>query len=136
MVYLTRLVYFNAAHKLFNPAWENEKNNAVYGQCANTNWHGHNYDLYVTVKGETQADTGFLMEVKKLKKIIREKVTDKLDHKTLNLDVDFLKEKICSTENVAAAIWDQLQPHLPSHVQLNCIKLCETPRFYVEYFGQ
>lgn len=135
MVYLTRLVYFNAAHKLFNPEWSEEKNDETFGACANKNWHGHNYDLYVTIKGEPRADTGFLMDVKKLKRIICEHIADKLDHKNLNLDVDFLRGKICSTENVAMEIWNQLKPHLPPHVQLHCIKLCETPRFYVEYFG-
>lgn len=135
MIYLTRLAHFNAAHKLYNPNWSNEKNIEVFGVCANENWHGHNYDLYVTVKGEIQEDTGFLMDVKVLKTLIQDQVVEKLDHKNLNLDVDFLKGKMCSTENLAIAIWKQLQPHLPPHVQLHAIKLFETPRIYVEYFG-
>ncbi len=135
MIYLTRLAHFNAAHKLYNPNWSNEKNIEVFGVCANENWHGHNYDLYVTVKGEIQEDTGFLMDVKVLKTLIQDQVVEKLDHKNLNLDVDFLKGKMCSTENLAIAIWKQLQPHLPPDVQLHAIKLFETPRIYVEYFG-
>ncbi|MEX6687820.1 6-carboxytetrahydropterin synthase [Danxiaibacter flavus] len=135
MVYLTRLMHFNAAHKLYNPAWTQEKNEQVFGVCANENWHGHNFDLYVTIKGEVDEDTGFLMDVKQLKKIITEQVIKKVDHKNLNLDVDFLKGKMCSTENLAIGIWNQLTPHLPQNVQLHCIKLYETPRIFVEYFG-
>lgn len=136
MVYLTRLEHFNAAHKLYNPAWSKEKNEAVFGLCANENWHGHNFELFVTIKGEPNVDTGFLMDVKQLGKLIVERVTDKLDHKNLNLDVEFLKGKMCSTENLAMAIWQQLAPFLPIHIQLHCIKLYETPRIYVEYFGE
>jgi len=135
MVYLTRLAHFNAAHKLYNPNWSKEKNEEVFGVCANENWHGHNFDLYVTVKGEVDTDTGFLMDVKKLKALIKEHVTDKVDHKNLNLDVEFLRGKLCSTENLAMGIWNQLFPHLPSNVKLHCIKLYETARIYVEYFG-
>jgi len=135
MVYLTRLEHFNAAHKLYNPNWSNEKNEEVFGLCANENWHGHNFDLYVTMKGEPDADTGFLMDVKKLKSLIKEHVIAKVDHKNLNLDVEFLKDKMCSTENLAIGIWNQLAPHLPGNVKLHCIKLYETARIYVEYFG-
>ena len=135
MVYLTRMEHFNAAHKLYNPAWSKEKNDEIFGKCANDNWHGHNYDLYVTLKGEPDADTGFLFDVKKLSVIIKENVIEKLDHKNLNLDVDFMKGKMCSSENLAVGIWEQLQPHLPAGVWLHCIKLYETPRIYVEYFG-
>lgn len=135
MVYLTRLEHFNAAHKLYNPNWSKEKNEEMFGVCANENWHGHNFDLFVTIKGEPDPDTGFLMDVKKLKVIIKEKVIIKVDHKNLNLDVDFLKGKMCSTENLAVGIWNELAPYLPENVQLHCIKLYETPRIYVEYFG-
>jgi 6-pyruvoyltetrahydropterin/6-carboxytetrahydropterin synthase len=135
MVYLTRLEHFNAAHKLANPNWSREKNEEVFGACANENWHGHNFDLYVTIKGEVDPDTGFLMDVKKLKALIKEHVISKVDHKNLNLDVEFLRGKMCSTENLAMGIWQQLQPHLPPHVTLHCIKLFETARIYVEYFG-
>jgi len=136
MVYLTRQEHFNAAHKLYNPNWSNEQNNAVFGVCANENWHGHNYDLYVTVKGNPDPETGFVYDVKKLSQLIKSKVVDKLDHKNLNLDVEFMAGKLCSTENLAIAIWEQLVPHLPASVELFCIKLYETPRIYVEYFGK
>lgn len=136
MVYLTRQEHFNAAHKLYNPAWSQEKNEEVFGKCANENWHGHNYDLYVTVKGDPDPDTGFLFDVKQLSAIIRERVTEQLDHRNLNLDVEFMRGKMCSTENLAIGIWKQLVPHLPPQIQLHCIKLYETPRIYIEYFGE
>lgn len=135
MVYLTRIEHFNAAHKLFNPGWSREKNEIIFGKCANENWHGHNYELYVTIKGEVDDNTGFLFDIKKLSSVIKEYILDKLDHKNLNVDVDFLKGKMCSTENVAKEIWQQLQPNLPDNVKLHCIKLYETPRIYAEYFG-
>ncbi len=135
MVYLTRVEHFNAAHKLYNPAWSNEKNEDVFGKCANENWHGHNYELFVTIKGEVNADTGFLFDAKKLSMLIKEHVLDKLDHKNLNVDVSFLQGILCSTENITKAIWQQLVSYLPQPVQLHCIKLYETPRIYVEYFG-
>ena len=136
MVYLTRVEHFNAAHKLYNPNWNREKNEEVFGKCANENWHGHNYELYVTVKGRPNPDTGFVYDVKRLSTLIREQVIEKVDHKNLNVDVDFLEGKICSTENLAVGIWNQLTPHLPQEVQLHCIRLYETPRIYVEYFGE
>jgi 6-pyruvoyltetrahydropterin/6-carboxytetrahydropterin synthase len=136
MVYLTRVEHFNAAHKLYNPAWSRAQNEAVFGKCANENWHGHNYELLVTVKGKPSSDTGFVMDAKGLSQLIKECVTEKLDHKNLNLDVDFLQGQLCSTENLAVAIWKQLQPHIPKNVQLHSIKLYETPRIFVEYFGE
>ena len=136
MVYLTRVEHFNAAHKLYNPDWTLEKNEEIFGKCANENWHGHNYELLVTVRGIPDAGTGFVFDVKRLSMLIREHVTDKLDHRNLNLDVDFMRDKMCSTENLAIGIWEQLQPHLPASIQLHCIKLYETPRIYVEYFGE
>lgn len=136
MVYLTRKEHFNAAHKLYNPAWNRQKNEEVFGKCANENWHGHNFELYVTVKGNPDPETGFIFDVKKLSKIIQEHIIEKLDHKNLNLDVDFMRGKMCSTENLAIGIWNELLPHLPDGVTLHCIKLYETPRIYVEYFGE
>jgi 6-pyruvoyltetrahydropterin/6-carboxytetrahydropterin synthase len=136
MVYLTRLEHFNAAHRLYNPDWTYEKNEEVFGVCANENWHGHNYELYVTIKGDADPSTGFLMDVKKLSTIIKENVIEKIDHRNLNVDVEFMQGKMCSTENLAVAIWNELKPHLPKGVQLHCIKLYETPRIYVEYFGE
>jgi 6-pyruvoyltetrahydropterin/6-carboxytetrahydropterin synthase len=135
MVYLTRVEHFNAAHKLSNPNWSKEKNEEVFGVCANENWHGHNYELLVTIKGTPNPDTGFLFDVKKLSSIIKKQVIDELDHKNLNLDVPFMEGQLCSTENLAIAIWKQLQPHIPLEVQLHCVKLYETQRIYVEYFG-
>jgi len=136
MVYLTRAEHFNAAHKLYNPSWTKEKNDEVFGKCANDNWHGHNYDLYVTVKGNPHPDTGFVFDVKQLSLIIRNHVIEKVDHLNLNLDVDFMNGKMCSTENLAIGIWEQLKDKLPEGIQLHAIKLYETPRIYVEYFGQ
>jgi 6-pyruvoyltetrahydropterin/6-carboxytetrahydropterin synthase len=135
MVYLTRVEHFNAAHKLVNKNWSDAENKEVFGKCANENWHGHNYDLYVTIKGDPDPDTGFLFDVKKLSEIIKDQVIEKVDHRNLNLEVDFLKGKMCSTENLAIGIWQQLVSHIPSEIQLHCIKLYETPRIYVEYFG-
>ena len=136
MVYLTRSEHFNAAHKLYNPSWSFEKNEAVFGKCANDNWHGHNYELLVTVKGSPNPDTGFVFDVKQLSEIIREHVIEKVDHRNLNMDVEFMQGKMCSTENLAIGIWKELIPHLPPDVQLHCIRLYETPRIYVEYFGE
>ena len=135
MVYLTRAEHFNAAHRLYNPSWSKEKNDEVFGKCANDNWHGHNYELFVTVKGEPDPDTGFLVDAKKLSLIINQFVVEKLDHRNLNLDVDFMQGKMCSSENLVIEIWNQLQSYLPDNVQLHCIRLYETPRIYVEYFG-
>jgi 6-pyruvoyltetrahydropterin/6-carboxytetrahydropterin synthase len=135
MVYLTRAEHFNAAHRLFNPEWDYKKNEEVFGKCANENWHGHNYELFVTIKGEPDAGTGFVFDVKNLSSIIKKHVIEKLDHRNLNVDVEFMKGKMCSTENLAIAIWNELKPHLPAGVLLHCIKLYETPRIYVEYFG-
>ena len=135
MVYLTRLEHFNAAHKLYNPNWCTEQNELVFGKCANENWHGHNYELFVTIKGEVNRDTGFLYDVKKLSELIKTHILEKLDHKNLNIDVDFMRGQMCSTENLAKAIWEQLSAQLPAEINLHCIKLYETPRIYVEYFG-
>jgi len=136
MVYITRIEHFNAAHKLYNPAWSRDKNEEVFGKCANENWHGHNFELYVTLKGEPNPDTGFVYDVKRLSVIVKEHVIDKLDHKNLNEDVDFMSGKLCSIENLVIAIWQQLAPHLPAGVILHCLKLYETPRIFVEYYGE
>ena len=114
---------------------EQGKNEEVFGKCANENWHGHNYELYVTIKGGPDVDTGFIFDTKKLSEIIKEAVIEKLDHKNLNIDVDFMQGKMCSTENLVIGIWEQLIVHLPKAIQLHAIKLYETPRIYVEYFG-
>lgn len=136
MIYITRKESFNAAHKLARKDWSDEQNLAVYGKCANPNWHGHNYQLYVTVKGEINPETGFLVDLKWLKKIINENVVDKIDHRNLNLDVDFMKDQLASTENLAIAIWDILMPLIQeSGAILHSIKLYETENNFVEYLG-
>ena len=134
--YLTRKEHFNAAHKLYNPSWTKEKNEEVFGKCANENWHGHNFELFVTVKGSPDPDTGFVVDAKQLSSIIKEHVVDVLDHRNLNLDVPFMLGKMCSIENLVYEIWNQLNPHIPTGISLHCIKLVETPRIFVEYFGE
>lgn len=135
MVYLTRIEHFNAAHKLYNPTWSREKNDEVFGKCANDNWHGHNFELYITIKGNPDPDTGFIYDAKKLGALVNEKVLDKLDHRNLNMDVDFMQGKLCSIENLVVGIWNELEPQLPTTVQLHCLKLVETSKIYVEYYG-
>jgi 6-pyruvoyl-tetrahydropterin synthase len=136
MVFITRVEHFNAAHKLWNPSWSAEKNKEVFGKCANENWHGHNYELHVTVKGIVHPDTGYVINAKRLGDLIKHYVTDVADHKNLNTDVPFMKDVLTSTENFAIAIWSQLEaPVMNENAQLHCIKLIETPRIYVEYFG-
>lgn len=134
MVYVTRQVHFNAAHKMVNPAWSAEQNQAVFGPCANENWHGHNYVLEVTLAGEPNPDTGYVFDLAKLKSILDERVLRHLDHKNLNLDVPFLQGIIPSSENLAIAIWQQLLPAV-APAQLYSIRLYETPRNFVEYRG-
>lgn len=134
LLFITRKEHFNAAHKLYNPTWSEEKNEAVFGKCANKNWHGHNFDLYVTVKGYPNEETGFVMDLKVLKQIIQEHVIDRLDHKNINTDVDFMEGKMASIENLATAIWDQIEPHLVG-CRLHCVRLWETHNNYVEYYG-
>ena len=137
MVYLTRVERFNAAHKLWVKQWSEEENFAVFGKCANKNWHGHNYYLHVTVKGKPNPLTGFVMDAKKLSGLIREHITDKLDHSNLNLDVDFIPEHLQpTTENLVMLIWQQLTPHIDEGVQLQKIKLIETETIYAEYYGE
>ncbi|MBS1975540.1 MAG: 6-carboxytetrahydropterin synthase, partial [Bacteroidetes bacterium] len=100
------------------------------------NWHGHNYELYVTIKGTPSSETGFVFDVKQLSVLINSIIIEKLDHRNLNMDVDFMKGKMCSTENLAIGVWNELEQNLPSGVFLHCVKLYETPRIYVEYFGE
>lgn len=139
MVYLSRLEHFNAAHKLYNPKWSEEKNKAVFGPCSNENWHGHNYELIVTVKGKPDPETGFVIDLKQLSILIRENIIKKVDHKNLNLDVPFMKDQLASTENLIIAFWNILEPLIPgisSSARLHSLKLYETPRNFVEYFGE
>jgi len=134
MVYLTRKEHFNAAHRLYHPHWSDEQNEEVFGKCANKNFHGHNYNLFVTVKGEPDLNTGIIVNLKELSKIIQSVVTDKLDHKNLNIEVDFLKGIMPSTENVAKAIFNELKPHIKD-CELHSVRLFETENNFAEYFG-
>ncbi|KAF0202149.1 MAG: hypothetical protein FD170_2120 [Bacteroidetes bacterium] len=136
MIYITRKEHFNAAHRLFRSDYDDAKNLEVFGKCSNPNWHGHNYELFVTVKGPVNPETGFLINLKELSRIINLFVVDKLDHKNVNLEVDFMAEKLASSENLAIAIWEQLEaPILKAGAQLHCVKLFETERNFVEYYG-
>jgi 6-pyruvoyltetrahydropterin/6-carboxytetrahydropterin synthase len=135
-VYITRRETFNAAHKLWQPNWSEEKNNEVFGRCANKNWHGHNFVLYVTVCGDPDPETGFVMNLKDLSSLIKNEVTEKLDHKNLNLDVPFLSGTMASTENIVIAIWKILDPIINEYgAQLAKLKLVETENNFVEYYG-
>jgi 6-pyruvoyltetrahydropterin/6-carboxytetrahydropterin synthase len=136
MIYITRKEHFNAAHKLYNESWSEEKNDTIFGKCANKNWHGHNYDLFVTVKGNINPDTGFVVNLKDLSSIIKTDVADVLDHKNLNLDVKGMFT-MPSTENVAIFIWNILSPKIKEMgAELHVIKLYETESNFVEYFGE
>lgn len=136
MVYLTRRERFTAAHKLYNNSWSKEKNVTVFGKCANANWHGHNYELFVTVKGQPDPDTGFVMDAKLLGDIIKELIIEKCDHANLNLDVDFVpKDMLATTENMAVLIWKELESQMEG-CELHSIRLHETENIYAEYFGE
>ncbi len=136
MIYITRRERFNAAHRLFRPEYSDEKNLEVFGKCSNPNWHGHNYELFVTVKGEVNPETGFLVNLKTLSKIIKERIIDKIDHKNINLEVDFMKGKLASTENLAISIWQELEaPIAALEAELHCVKIYESENNFVEYFG-
>jgi len=137
MIYITRRERFNAAHMLWNDNWNEQKNIEVFGKCANKNWHGHNFELFVTVKGQVNEETGFVVNLKDLAKIIKEKVVDKLDHKNLNLDVDFMKGKMASTEVLAIAIWEELETSIADlGASLHNVKVQETENNFVKYFGK
>jgi 6-pyruvoyltetrahydropterin/6-carboxytetrahydropterin synthase len=136
MVYLTRVEHFNAAHRLVNEHWTEEQNLEVFGKCANANWHGHNYELHVTVKGDPNPDTGFIFNAKTLGDLIKDVVIEQVDHRNLNLDVPFMKGKFTSAENFAIGIWNELKSSIEEKgANLHCVKLYETPRIYVEYYG-
>src|SRR6056297_1550459 len=133
--FVTRRERFSAAHRLFRQEWDDETNKEVFGLCSNPNWHGHNYELFVTVKGEIDPETGFVVNIKQLSKIIRENVIDKIDHKNMNTEVDFMKGKLASTENLAVAIWKILEhPVRLLDKTLYCVKLKETENNFVEYY--
>lgn len=135
LVYVVRKARFNAAHRLHNPDKSEEWNRSTYGVCNNPNWHGHNYLLEVTVAGEPDRDTGFVIDLAELKRIVQEKVIRKCDHKNLNLDVDFMKGTMPSTENFAVAVWNELEGALPSG-RLHKVRLEETNNNSAEYYGE
>ena len=134
-VKVTRRVHFCAAHRLENPDWSQERNREVFGLCANPNWHGHNYDLDVTVEAELNPETGFVMDLGDLKVLVESEVVEDLDHKNLNLDVEWMRGTITSTENLVVRIWGRLEKSLPEGVTLSRLVLWETDRNYVEYTG-
>ncbi len=136
LVYISRKEHFNAAHKLYNPNWSREKNDEVFGRCANEHWHGHNFVLHVTVKGHPHPDTGFIMDLKQLKNLINTEIIDKVDHRNLNVDVDFMQGKLPSIENLIVEFWKILAPKLPKGATLHRLLLWETEQNYVEYFGE
>lgn len=137
IVYLTRRAYFNAAHKLYNTSWSQQENETRFGKCANEYWHGHNYHLFVTVKGTPNPDTGFFINATELKAIVQRVIIDRVDHKNLNMEVPFLQGLMPTTENFAIAIWNELKPHLEAvGCILHCIKLRETENLYTEYYGE
>ncbi len=137
LVYITRKETFAAAHKLSREDWSEEKNQMVFGKCANANWHGHNYVLFITVKGQPASDTGFVVNLSALSELVRTKIISQVDHKNLNLDVPFMKGKMSSTEVLAVAIWEELYQEIQDMgCALHCIKVQETDNNYVEYFGE
>jgi 6-pyruvoyltetrahydropterin/6-carboxytetrahydropterin synthase len=132
MVHLTRKEHFNAAHRLYVSEWNEEKNFEIFGKCANKNFHGHNYNLYVTVKGIPDATTGMIINTSTLSELIQQHVCEKLDHKNMNIEVDFLWGIQPTTENVVIAIWEQLLPWIGN---LHCVRLEETENIFAEYYG-
>ena len=136
MIYITRKESFCAAHKVARNDWSTEKNYEVFGKCSNPNWHGHNYTLWVTVKGEIDPETGFVANLTHISDIIKTYILDKVDHKNLDLDVDFMKDKLSSTETLAVEFWKQLNgPINALGCKLHCVKIQETEKNFVEYFG-
>jgi 6-pyruvoyltetrahydropterin/6-carboxytetrahydropterin synthase len=134
-VFITRQVHFNSAHRLHNPAKSQAWNRQQYGLCTNPHWHGHNYVLEVTLKGEPDPVTGYLMDLGDLKRILHATIVAKCDHRNLNDEVPFLRRIIPSTENLVIAFWAQIAPHIPAPAVLHAVRLYETPRNYAEYFG-
>jgi 6-pyruvoyltetrahydropterin/6-carboxytetrahydropterin synthase len=134
-VRVTRRLHFSAAHRLHNPELSDAENQALYGLCNSPNWHGHNYELDVTVEGEVDPRTGYVYDLKRLRDLVEERVLTDLDHRNLNLDVPWLDGVLPSTENLVVAIWRRLEPALDG-VRLARLVLWETPRNYVEYSGE
>ncbi|MCT4699521.1 6-pyruvoyl trahydropterin synthase family protein [Tenacibaculum haliotis] len=129
-----RKAHFNAAHRLFNPKWSDEKNLEIFGKCSNPNYHGHNYDLIVSLTGEIDVETGFVYDLGKLKDLIKTEIEDAFDHKNLNIEVNAFKNKIPTAENISVVIYNKLRVSIPEKLDLE-ITLYETPRNYVTYSG-
>ena len=134
-VRVTRRLHFSAAHRLGRPDWTQARNEAVFGLCASPNWHGHNYELDVTVEGEVAPETGFVLDLKILREVVTARVIADVDHRNLNLDVAWLQGVNPTTENLVVGIWRRLEGQLPAHIRLLRLVLWETPRNYVEYEG-
>lgn len=135
MVYLTRRERFCAAHRLFVDGWNDEKNMEIFGNCSNKNWHGHNYVLFVTIKGEPDPVTGMIINATELKRIIRREVIEHLDHKNLNLDVEFMQGIIPTAENLVKIIWQRLEP-CAKGFSLHRVRIYETENIYADYYGE
>jgi 6-pyruvoyltetrahydropterin/6-carboxytetrahydropterin synthase len=135
-VRVTRRVHFSAAHRLARDDWPAERNRTVFGLCSNPNWHGHNYHLDVTVEGEVDPETGYVLDLKELKRLVHDRIVGDVDHRNLNLDVDWLAGVMPTTENLVVAMWNRLEPAIPERVRLVRLVLWETDRNYVEYCGK
>lgn len=135
-VRVTRRLHFSAAHRLFRSDWSDERNREVFGDCSHPNWHGHNYELSVTVIGPVDPETGFVMDLKALRELVEARVIVDCDHRNLNLDVGWMRDTLPSTENLVVAIWNRIADGLPGGVRLDRILLEETPRNAVEYTGE
>ena len=134
-VTVTRLLRFNAAHRVHNPALSDEENRRLFGKCNNPNWHGHNYTLEVSVRGPVEERTGYVMDLGALRALVEESVVDEIDHRNLNVDVPFMQGIIPTTENIVVAVWRRLEPRI-APVRLVRLKLWETENNYVEYEGE
>jgi 6-pyruvoyltetrahydropterin/6-carboxytetrahydropterin synthase len=136
IVRVTRRLHFSAAHRLSRSDWTDERNRETFGLCSNPNWHGHNYEIDVTVEGPIDAETGYVLDLKALRDMVEARVIGDLDHRNLNLDVSWLEGVNPTTENLVVAIWDRLAGGMPATIRLVRLVLYETPRNYVEYTGR
>lgn len=135
MVYVTRRAQFSASHRLHNPKFSEEENRRIFDKCNNPSGHGHNYEVEVTVAGDPDPETGMVIDLKILKRLMHEHVIEQLDHKHLNSDVDFMRDVIPTAENIAIKIWERLEPHIGSGV-LHSVKVFESQNNYVDYRGK
>jgi 6-pyruvoyltetrahydropterin/6-carboxytetrahydropterin synthase len=134
-VTVSRKAHFNAAHRLYNNEWTDARNAEVFGKCANPNYHGHNYELIISVKGDIHPETGFVMDMKVLKELIRDEIEEQFDHKNLNEEVAAFKHLNPTAENISVVIWQKLRPHISEELELT-VTLYETPRNFVTYTGE